>query len=137
MKNQLELALMLAAVGQFCIAVLNLNLIRIMRWQADLARMSLLVREVFQIHAWFISITLCIFAAFTARFASEMAAQNQATCRWIACSIGLFWAIRAILQITWYSGSHWRGIASRTVVHIILLVVYGGFAAVYFIAGFA
>lgn len=132
----LETGLVLAAVGQFCIAMLNLALIRIMGWKPDLARVSLLVREVFQIHAWFISLTLLIFAAFTARFAGEMAAGEELVYRWVACSIGLFWAVRSVLQVAYYSGSHWRGIASRTAVHVILLVVYGGFTVVYFVAGF-
>ena len=41
------------------------------------------------------------------------------------------------LQVAYYSGSHWRGIPSRTAVHIILLVVYTGWAAVYLTAGLA
>lgn len=135
MKAILETGLILAAVGQLCIAMLNFALIRIMRWKDDLARVSLLVREVFQIHVWFISITLLIFSAFTFRFAGEMAAGSAPVYRWVACSIASFWAIRAILQITYYSSSHWRGIASRTAVHVILLIVYSGFAAVYFAAG--
>ena len=135
MKAILETGLLLAAAGQLCIAMLNFALVRIMRWKDDLARVPLLVREVFHIHAWFISITLLIFAALTFRFAGEMAAVSEPVYRWVACSIGSFWAIRAVLQVTYYSSSHWRGIASRTAVHIILLAVYSGFAAVYFAAG--
>jgi hypothetical protein len=132
----LETGLILAAVGQLCIAILNFSLIRIMGWKDDLARVSLLVREVFQIHVLFISLTLIIFAALTFRFAGDIAAGSEPVYRWIACAIGAFWAIRATLQLTHYSSSHWRGIASRTAVHIILLVVYSGFAAVYFAAAF-
>jgi hypothetical protein len=41
---------------QLLIAVLNLGLVRIMRWQEDLERMPLIVREVFAVHSLFISI---------------------------------------------------------------------------------
>ncbi|HEX4084857.1 MAG TPA: hypothetical protein VHY22_08105 [Chthoniobacteraceae bacterium] len=132
MKTLLEDTLLLAAFGQVCIAALNYSLIRIMGWREPLERLPLLVREVFQVHVWFISITLLIFAAFTVRFAGAMAAEP---CRWMACAVGVFWAIRTVLQVVYYSGSHWHGLPGRTAVHITLLAVYGGFAAVYLTAG--
>jgi hypothetical protein len=48
---------------------------------------------------------------------------------------GIAWAARAVIQIAYYSGSHWRGIPVRTAQHIILLCVYAGFTAVYLAAG--
>jgi hypothetical protein len=39
------------------------------------------------------------------------------------------------MQVTYYSSVHWRGIPSRTLVHIVLLVAYSGFAVVYLTAG--
>lgn len=136
MKNILETGLYLAAAGQLILAVLNLFLVRIMGWESDLERMSLLVRQVFRIHGWFISITLLIFSVLTFRFVSGMTDGSDAVYRWLACGIGIFWAIRAALQVTYYSSSHWRGIPSRTAVHIFLLVVYSGWAGVYLAAGF-
>lgn len=135
MKNTLEIALLLAAIGQFSVAILNFNLPRILRWTDDLARLPLLLREVFYVHAWFISVTLLIFAAVTGRFAGELAAGAEPVYRWLACGIGAFWAVRAMLQVAYYSSSHWRGILSRTAMHYLLLAVYGGFAAVYLTAG--
>ena len=52
--------------------------------------------------------------------------------RWLAAGIGMFWAIRTLLQMAYYSSSHWRGRPERTAIHIGLLLLYGGFAAVYF-----
>jgi len=136
MKNILETGLYLAAAGQLILTFLNLGLVRIMGWESDLERMPLLVRQVFRIHAWFISITLLIFSTLTFRFAFVIANGSEPVYRWLACGIGIFWAIRAVLQVTYYSSSHWRGIPSRTAVHIFLLVVYTGWAGVYLTAGF-
>jgi len=132
----LTIALLLAAFGQACIAVINLALVPLMGWKADVQRMPLLVREVFHVHAWFITITLLIFATLTCRFVHEMAAGAAPVYRWLAGGIGGFWAIRTVLQVAYYSSSHWRGIPSRTVAHVVLLIVYGGFAAVYLAAVF-
>lgn len=135
MTALIESALHWAAVGQFAIALLNLSLVRIMGWREDLARLPLLVRQVFHVHAWFVSITLVIFSALTWRFAHEIAAGLAPVYRWIACAIGLFWSVRAIIQVIYYSSSHWRGIRSRTIAHLVLLLVYAGWAALYLTAG--
>src|SRR5947199_6951603 len=123
LTSSLPHLLQIIAVAQMAIAVLNLFLVPLLKWREDLARMPLLLREVFQIHAWFISITLTIFAAITWRFAFEMAARASPLGAWLAAGIGFFWAIRAVLQITYYSSSHWRGNLGRTVAHIALLLI--------------
>lgn len=130
--TQLEILLKLAAAGQLCVAVLNLFLIRLLHWREDLAKLPLLIREVFQIHVWFISITVATFAVMTWRFAGEM--NTQPACRWLAGAIGIFWVIRTLLQVAYYSSSHWRGNPTRTLVHFILLIAYGGAAMVYGVA---
>ena len=62
LNTWLPLLLQIAAALQVAIAVLNLFLVRLFNWRAELSRMPLLLREVFQVHAWFISITLTIFS---------------------------------------------------------------------------
>ncbi len=131
-RNSLLTALLQAAATlQLAVAVLNLSLPRLLHWKDDLARMPLLLREVFQVHVWFISITLTIFGVLTLRFASEMAGRANPVCQWLAAGIGLFWAIRTVLQLGFYSSSHWRGQPARTLAHLALLALYGGFAALY------
>jgi hypothetical protein len=132
----LQLLLQLAAAMQLGVAILNLFLDRMMKWKSDLNHLPLLIREVFYVHSWFITITLTIFALMTWRFSSEMAAGTNAVCRWLAACIGIFWAFRTILQVTFYSASHWRGQTGRTLIHIILLIMYGGFAFAYLTAAF-
>lgn len=132
---KLNALLQIAAAAQLGIAILNLWLPRLLKWETDLARIPLLIREVFHVHAWFISVTLTIFAVMTWRFASEMTGGTNDACRWLAAAIGVFWAIRTVLQVTYYSSSHWRGKPGLTAIHVTLLAVYGGFAACYLSAG--
>ncbi len=126
----------IAALLQLAIACLNLFLGRLLGWREAIAEMPLLVREVFRVHAWFISITLVIFATVTLRFARMIAAGDDPVCQWLAAGIGLFWLIRTVLQITYYSSSHWRGKFGRTVAHVLLLFIYGGFTTTYLWAAF-
>src|SRR5436190_2993762 len=133
MKTLLETIAML----QVAIAMLNLFLVPLLKWKEELARVPLLLREVFQVHAWFISITVTIFGIITCRFADELSTGSNPLGRWLAASIGLFWLIRTVLQVTYYSRSHWRGQFGRTVVHVGCLLLYGGFASVYLCSALA
>ena len=132
--TNLELLLRLAALAQLGVAILNLFLVRIMNWQRDLSTAPLLIREVFQIHIYFISITLAIFGALTWRFAGDIATAANPLCIWLAIGIGCFWSVRSVMQWSHYSAIHWRGDPLRTFIHWTLFLGYGAFAAVYFIA---
>src|ERR1041385_7355598 len=130
-NGQLSAVLQAAAALQLGVAILNLFLVPLLKWKEDLMRAPLLLCEVFHVHAWFISVTLAIFGLMTWRFAGELAAHTNAIGAWLAGGIGIFWAIRTILQVAYYSSSHWRGKPGRTSIHIALLLLYGGMAAVY------
>ena len=136
LPDLIELGLRVAAVVQIAVAILNLWLIRIMKWQPDLDRMPLLIREVFRIHCYFISITLTIFAVITWRFASEIAVAASPISIWLAVGIGAFWVIRSAMQWLHYSPSHWHGHKPRTLIHFALFIGYGALAVVYLAAAF-
>ena len=121
-----------AAAGlQLAVALLNLRLVSILDWRSEVQAMSLLVREVFHVHKWFISITLAIFGVITLRFAPTLADPQQELAIWLSLGIAAFWGIRAVMQVTYYSSSHWRGKPGRTAIHVALILVYGSFSAVY------
>ncbi|MBL9153561.1 MAG: hypothetical protein JNK37_13790 [Verrucomicrobiales bacterium] len=125
-----------AALGQIAIALINLRLDRLLGWQSQLAALPLLMREVFHVHKWFITITLLIFGIITLRFAAEIAGGDNPMARWLAAGIGGFWAIRTAIQWLYYDSSHWRGQPGRTAIHWILTLAYGGCAAVYWFVAF-
>lgn len=127
--------LLIAAAAQLGVACLNLRLVEVLGWRQALESVPLLMKEVFQVHAWFISVTLAIFGVVTLRFADVMVRGDEAIATWLVVGIGLFWATRTVLQVTYYSRSHWWGRPSRTAIHIILLCLYGAMAVVYLSAG--
>lgn len=135
--NILKILLIGAAVGQLVLTLLNLRLDKLLHWGSELKNLSLLLREVFYVHKWFISITMAIFGVVTLKFAGEMSEGVIPMGRWLAVGIGLFWAIRTVIQWAYYSKSHWIGKAGPTAVHWILTICYGGCAATYLYAGLA
>jgi len=133
-NSGVELALRAAAIAQSAVAILNLFLVRIMKWKPELDRTPLLIREVFYIHVVFISITLSIFALLTWRFVHEIASAANPLAIWLATAIGTFWIVRSVMQWLHYSASHWRGSAVRTLIHWTLFLGDGAMAVVYFAA---
>jgi hypothetical protein len=134
MNFTLEHALLGCAGFQIVVATANLTLKRILRWQPDFDRMPLLLRQVFHVHSWYISVTLTLFAVLTARFAAEMARGENEPLRWLAGAIAIFWTLRVGLQLGYYSTSHWRGIPTRTAIHVASLVGFGAMATCYWSA---
>jgi hypothetical protein len=130
----LHLSLKVAAAIQAAVALVNLALVRLLNWKDELERQPLLLRQVFMVHLWFISFTVGAFAVLTWRFADEMASGANVVAAWVAGAIGLFWGVRTVLQVIYYSASHWRGRPGRTALHIAVLLTYGGMAVVYLLA---
>jgi hypothetical protein len=136
LERLIDLGLRIAAIAQFAIAVINLSLVRLMNWRADLDRMPLLISEVFRVHVIFITATVGTFAILTWRFAAEIATRGSPIAVWLAAAIGVFWTTRSILQWTHYSRSHWRGDRTRTALHWLLFFGYGALGVGYLAAAF-
>ena len=133
-EHDLELLLRASAAVQMVVALLNLALPRMLGWKDDLQRMPLLMRQVFHVHAWFISLTLAILAVITWRFAREMSAGASQPLAWLAAAIAIFWGLRSVRQVAYYSASHWRGRTGPTAVHVALLIVYPAMSVIYTLA---
>ena len=134
--DHLDVLLRLAAGGQIFIAFLGPMIPWLLNWREAIQRMPLLVREVFWIHTLFIGLTCGIFGVLTWEFAQDIAHPAHDMMRWFAFAVGLFWAVRCVMQWTFYSPSHWRGLLDKTVAHWALFLGYGAFAITYFIAAF-
>lgn len=132
----LEWLLRLSALAQLGVAAVNFSTARLLGWREPIERMPLLLRQVFWVHAWFVSVALVLFAVMTWRFAPEMAAGSDAPCAWLAAGIGVVWGLRTVAQVAYYSPQHWRGQRGRTVIHVVLFVVYGGMSLSYLAAAY-
>jgi len=131
MSAPLEIALFGCAGFQAVTALVNLGLERILRWGPELQRVPLLLQQVHRVHAWFISVTVALFAVLTTRFAAEMAAGTNEALRWLAGGMAVFWTLRVGLQLGYYSRTHWRSHAGRTAIHVAALVGFTAMAACY------
>jgi len=119
-------ALYFFAAVQIVIGVLVFFLPRFFGWQASLAALPRLLREVYHVHALFLALTLWTFAGLTIHLGAALGP--------LGVCIGLFWAVRVGVQLFYYDPAHWRGKARETCVHLALLAVYGSMSVTYLLA---
>lgn len=122
------------AAFQGFVAVANLSLVRVLRWQPALAGLPPLVRQVFHVHAFFVSAAVGFFAVLTARFAPEMATGTNPVLRWFAGGVAIFWTMRVLTQVGYYSSTHWRRHRGKTAIHGTILAGFSALAVTYWMA---
>jgi hypothetical protein len=112
------LLLHLRIVGVFMalLVVVNLFVPVRLRWREEMGRLSLVNRQIFQVHSIFIVLTLALFSALLLTSGDALLERTRLS---RAALIGLttFWGLRMLMQWFYYSPEVWRGDRFNTVVH--------------------
>jgi len=108
----------LRAVGVFlaALAVLNLFVPKHLGWHDELNRLSLVNRQIFEVHAVFIVLVLAMFAVVLLA-SGDALLQPSRLSRILLGSLTIFWSVRLGVQWFYYSPAIWRGDRFRTTVH--------------------
>ena len=120
------------------LAVMNLFVPRRFGWREELARVSLLNRQIFQVHAYFLILTLALFSALLLTSADALLEPTRLA-RAMLAGLTLFWGARMMTQWCYYSPAVWRGHRFNTAMHVafsgLWIYVTGVFgASLYFVA---
>jgi hypothetical protein len=125
-----ELHLRIAGVVFLALIALNLYIPRRFEWKRDLASLSLLNRQIFLVHAAFISIILALFAALVLLYTRPLLAPTPLA-RAVLAGLALFWFLRLLTQWLIYDWSLWRGRRLETAVHLVVTGVWGYLTATF------
>ncbi len=128
----LEFHLRVAGSLQIALAGLHLFFPERFNWREELARLSLLNRQIFIVHVLFICVILSLFGALSL-FAPQALLQPTPLARLVLAGLVGFWALRLGVQWFVYDASLWKGRAARTAIHwaftalwVYLVAVYAG-----------
>ena len=120
------------------LVVLNLFVPRRFRWRDELSRISLLNRQIFEVHAIFLVLTLGLISALLLTSADALL-EHTRLARALLIGLTLFWGLRMLVQWFYYSPAVWRGHRFHTAMHyafsamwIYVTAVFG--SALYFAA---
>jgi len=125
-----ELHLRVAGVLFLALVALNLYLPRRFGWRHEMASLSLLNRQIFQVHAAFICIVLALFAALVLFYTRPLLAPTPLA-RAVLAGMAIFWFLRLLTQWLVYDWSLWRGRRFETLVHLVFTGLWGYLTATF------
>lgn len=126
------LLLNLRAAGALLAVLVVVNLLVPSRfgWRADLAKLSLLNRQIFQAHSVFLVLILGLSSALLLTSADALLEPSRLS-RAILIGLTIFWGLRMVMQWFFYSPDIWRGNRFFTTMHIAFSVAWIYMTAVF------
>ena len=112
----LELHLRIVGVIMAGLVVANLFVPRRFHWPEELARLSLINRQIFQAHSIFLVLTLGLFSALLLTCADVLIEPTKLA-RAVLAGLTVFWGLRMLMQWFFYSRETWHGHRLYTVMH--------------------
>lgn len=102
------------------------------KWKIELANLSLINREMMQVHTFFIAFTLFAMGALCISSPDELVGTPLG--KKILVGFALFWTLRLLMQFFVYSTKLWKGKRFETIVHILFSFFWVYLSSVYWIA---
>lgn len=96
---------------------------RYFQWEKELATVSLLTRQVFFVHSFFIGLSVALFGALSFFYADALL-QPTALNRAILAGMTAFWLCRLFAQFFAYDSAIWRGDRFRTFMHVVFALLW-------------
>ncbi|HEX6462874.1 MAG TPA: hypothetical protein VFZ98_00420 [Vicinamibacterales bacterium] len=123
--SQAFLLLNLRVIGVILgiLVVVNLFVPSRFGWRAELARLSLLNRQIFQAHGVFLILTLALFSALLLTSADALLEPTRLS-RAVLLGLTIFWGLRMAMQWWFYSPEIWRGNPFFTKMHVVFSVTW-------------
>lgn len=127
---QLVIHLKIAGVLMSLLALAHIHFVKRFGWREELQNVSLLTRQVFNVHCFFISLVLLMFGALSI-FGSETLLERNPLAKAVLAGLVLFWAARLYIQFFVYDSKLWRGNRLNTVMHVVFSVMWTYYTVVY------
>jgi hypothetical protein len=99
-------------------------------WKEEFARVSLLNRQIFYVHCFFIALVVSMLGVLCLVF-TEALLEPSLLGRVLLSGIVLFWACRLGFQFFVYDASLWRGHPFNTRMHILFALLWSYYVAVF------
>jgi hypothetical protein len=115
--------LRIVGVVMACLVVVNVCVPKRFHWREEMARLSLLNRQIFQAHAVFLVLTLALISALLLTCGEALLEPTRLS-RAILIGLTIFWTLRMVMQWGFYSPKIWRGHRFNTVMHYLFSAIW-------------
>lgn len=127
----LTLLLKIAGILLIGLSLMHAFLGRRFAWADELPRLSLLNRQIFLVHCFFIALTVGLMGVLAFGWSEALVTQSPLA-RAVAAGLTIFWSCRLVFQWMVYDSALWRGRQFETAMHwlftalwLFLTVVFG------------
>jgi len=126
----LELHLRIAGALLLLLAAAHVFFPKQLGWKEDLAKLTLLNRQIFLVHVSFIVLILVLFGVLALGFAADLVAPSRLAAA-VLGGLTLFWGLRLITQQFIYDRTLWRGNRRNTILHVLASLLWCYLTAVF------
>ena len=105
------------------LAVAHIPIHRHFKWKAETATLTLLTRQIFHVHTFFVALVVWMFGALTFFFTTDLLQPTRLSIV-ILLGFSVFWAIRLVVQLFIYESDLWRGKKFETAIHILFTLFW-------------
>lgn len=102
---------------------------RYFNWEKELSTLSLINRQMMQVHTFFIALTVILMGVLCITATNDIV--TTALGKIICVGMTVFWGTRAVFQFFVYSPKLWRGKTFETLIHVIFSFVWIYFTVVF------
>lgn len=106
-------------IGALLIALALVHTIfpRYFRWKEELRPLSLVNRQMMIVHTFFIALVVLLMGLLCLTSATELVTTPLG--KKVSLGLGIFWAVRLVVQFLGYSSELWKGKPFETTVHVV------------------
>ena len=104
-------------------------------WKKELALLSLINRQLMQVHTFFIAIIVLLIGLLCLSSAQELIATPLG--RTLSLGLAIFWTLRLLIQFFGFSPDLWKGKTFETTIHILFSGFWTYLSAVFWIIFFS
>lgn len=125
--------LQLKIIGGLLIVLALVHIIfpKYFHWEKELSSLSLINRQMMQIHTLFIALTLFLMGLLCLTSANELISTTLG--KRISLGFGMFWGVRLFIQFFGYSSKLWKDKLFETTAHIVFSIFWAYLTWVFFV----
>jgi hypothetical protein len=105
------------------LALANTQLGRYFKWKKELGQVSLLTRQIFKVHGFFIALVVGMMGVCSLFYTDALLASG-ALSRIVLAGLVVFWISRLAIQFFVYDPAIWRGRRFYTVMHVVFSILW-------------
>lgn len=125
----MELHLKIVGVCFVLLSFLHIIFPKRFHWKEELRSLSLINRQIFYIHTFFIALIILLMGVLC--FSSSAELTETILGKRVSLGFAIFWTARLLIQFFGYSSELWKGKPFETTIHIIFSIFWIYVSAVF------